>query len=73
MTKHITPGSAPLNLNDFRKVGGYSSVHKALKEMSPADITGLVKASNLLGRFEALTNPVISAGDISFRALCTLL
>jgi len=50
LTKHITPGSAPLNLNDFRKVGGYSSVHKALKEMSPADITGLVKASNLLGR-----------------------
>ena len=50
LTKHINPGSAPLNLKDFRKVGGYSSINKALKEMSPADITGLVKASNLLGR-----------------------
>jgi NADH-quinone oxidoreductase subunit F len=50
LTKHINPGSAPLNLKDFMKVGGYSSINKALKEMSPAEITGLVKASNLLGR-----------------------
>ena len=50
LTKHIKPGSPPLNLKDFRKVGGYNGVHKALKEMSPPDVTGLVKASNLLGR-----------------------
>jgi NADH-quinone oxidoreductase subunit F len=50
LTKHIKPGSTPLNLTDFSKAGGYGGLHKALKEMSPADITGLVKASNLLGR-----------------------
>ena len=50
LTKHIKPGSAPLNLNDYRKVGGYSNVQKALKNMAPAEVTSLVKASNLLGR-----------------------
>ncbi len=50
LTKHIKPGSPPLDLKDYRKVGGYENVHKALKTMSPAEITSLVKASNLLGR-----------------------
>ena len=50
LTKHITPGSPPLNLNDYKKAGGYAGTLKALKEMSPSDVTNLVKASNLLGR-----------------------
>jgi NADH-quinone oxidoreductase subunit F len=50
LTKHIKPGSAPLNLKDYREVGGYDNAFKALKKMTPGEITSLVKASNLLGR-----------------------
>jgi NADH-quinone oxidoreductase subunit F len=50
LTKHIRPGTPPLNLTEYIRVGGYDSVGKALKEMAPADVTSLVKASNLLGR-----------------------
>ena len=50
LTKHIRPGVVPLNLEEYRKVGGYESVIKALKTMVPAEVTNLVKSSNLLGR-----------------------
>ena len=50
LTKHIRPGVAPLNLEEYRKVGGYASVIKAFKTMVPAEVTNLVKSSNLLGR-----------------------
>lgn len=50
LTKHIKPGAPPPNLVDYQKNGGYNAVHKVLKEMSPGDVTNLVKASNLLGR-----------------------
>jgi NADH-quinone oxidoreductase subunit F len=50
LTKHIKPGSPPLNLKDYLKTGGYNGTYKALKEMAPAEVTSLVKASNLLGR-----------------------
>ena len=50
LTKHIIPGNASLNMKDYRKVGGYENVHKALKNMTPGEVTSLVKASNLLGR-----------------------
>ena len=38
------------NLKDYRKVGGYSGLHKVLKNMAPGEVTNIVKASNLLGR-----------------------
>jgi NADH-quinone oxidoreductase subunit F len=50
LTEHIKPDSAILNLENFRQAGGYGSLHKALKKMVPAEVTSLVKASNLLGR-----------------------
>jgi NADH-quinone oxidoreductase subunit F len=50
LTKLIIPGNASLNLTEYRKKGGYESVHKALKNMTPEDVISLVKASNLLGR-----------------------
>ena len=50
LTKHIIPGSSPLSLKEYLKAGGYGSTHKAMKEMTPAEVTNLVKASNLLGR-----------------------
>ena len=50
LTKHIIPSGTPLNLKDYRKAGGYSGTEKALKKMTPAEVTDLIKASNLLGR-----------------------
>lgn len=50
MTKHIIPGSPPLDLKAYRQAGGYAGVEKALQGMSPADVTNVIKASNLLGR-----------------------
>jgi NADH-quinone oxidoreductase subunit F len=50
LTKNIKPGSPAHDLEAYRKAGGYNSLRKALKSMTPAEITTLVKASNLLGR-----------------------
>jgi NADH-quinone oxidoreductase subunit F len=50
LTKHINPGSPPLNLKDYVKAGGYSSLHKALTEMTPDEVKKVVLDSNLLGR-----------------------
>jgi NADH-quinone oxidoreductase subunit F len=50
LTKHIKPGSDAYNLEEYRRVGGYSGINKALKIMTPDEIKNLVKASNLLGR-----------------------
>jgi NADH-quinone oxidoreductase subunit F len=50
LTQHINPESAPLSLKEYQQVGGYAGTVKALKEMTPAEVTNLVKASNLLGR-----------------------
>ncbi len=50
LTQHIHSESSPLNLKEYQQVGGYAGVQKALKEMTPAEITNLVKTSNLLGR-----------------------
>lgn len=50
LTKHIRTGQLPLTLKEYESVGGYKSVHKALKEMMPDQIISEVKSSNLLGR-----------------------
>jgi NADH-quinone oxidoreductase subunit F len=50
LTRHIKKDSAAFNLEDYRKAGGYGGLRKALKNMTPGEVTGLVKASNLLGR-----------------------
>jgi NADH-quinone oxidoreductase subunit F len=50
LTKHIKPGSPAHDLEGYIKTGGYNSLRKALKSMTPAEITNLVKSSNLLGR-----------------------
>jgi len=50
LTKNIKPGSDPLNFKGYQKAGGYQSTYKVLKEMTPAQVTDLIKASNLLGR-----------------------
>jgi NADH-quinone oxidoreductase subunit F len=50
LTKHIKPGSNPPGIKEYVKADGYSGVDKALKGMSPGEITGLVKSSGLMGR-----------------------
>jgi NADH-quinone oxidoreductase subunit F len=50
LTEHITPGGLPLGLSEYENTGGYRGIHKALKEMTPSDVIGLVKTSNLTGR-----------------------
>ena len=50
LTQYIKPGSLAFNLDDYKKTGGYEGLRKALKNMTPGEVTGNVKASNLLGR-----------------------
>lgn len=50
LTQHIKKGEEPLSLNEYEKVGGYRSVKKALKEMSPKEVQEIVKDSELKGR-----------------------
>jgi NADH-quinone oxidoreductase subunit F len=50
LTQHIKQGSVAYNLEEYRQAGGYGSLKKALKNMTPGEVTNLVKASNLLGR-----------------------
>lgn len=50
MTEHIKRGSPPPGFKEYFQEGGYNGTLKALKEMSPEEVTNLIKASNLLGR-----------------------
>jgi NADH-quinone oxidoreductase subunit F len=49
LTEHVRPG-APLDFAAYRKVGGYAAVERALREMSPAEVQGVVTDSRLRGR-----------------------
>lgn len=40
----------PTSLQDYRAQGGMAALHKALREMTPAQVIAEVKASKLLGR-----------------------
>jgi NADH-quinone oxidoreductase subunit F len=50
LTEHIRADHQPMTLKEYEKVGGYQSVRKALKEMTPKAVTDLVKESKLKGR-----------------------
>jgi NADH-quinone oxidoreductase subunit F len=50
LTKHIQPGKEPADFATYAKAGGYAGVDKALKHMTPDEVTNLVKDSNLQGR-----------------------
>jgi NADH-quinone oxidoreductase subunit F len=50
LTKYINPDRPPLGFKEYENAGGYRGIHKALKEMAPSEIIGMVKNSNLLGR-----------------------
>ena len=42
--------AAPLDLGGYKAQEGYAALRKALKELQPADVTRLVKESDLRGR-----------------------
>jgi NADH-quinone oxidoreductase subunit F len=50
LTQHIRADKRPLSLKEYEQVGGYESVRKILKGMTPKSVTDLVKESNLKGR-----------------------
>jgi NADH-quinone oxidoreductase subunit F len=50
LTEHIDLHRSPPVLLEYENAGGYRGMHKALKEMTPSDIIGLVKNSGLTGR-----------------------
>src|SRR5919106_2425773 len=50
LTKNIRPGEEPLDLKAYERAGGYQAVRKALRTMTPQEVTELMKASNLRGR-----------------------
>ena len=49
LTQNIDLKRGPLSLQEYERAGGYASLHKALKQMTPQEITKLVTDSNLKG------------------------
>lgn len=50
LTKYIPKDGGALNIQGYEDMGGYQALRKALKQLSPADVTNEVKNSNLRGR-----------------------
>src|SRR5919108_3866887 len=50
LTQNIRPGQASLSLREYERAGGYQAVRKALRHMTPTEVTDEVKAANLRGR-----------------------
>jgi NADH-quinone oxidoreductase subunit F len=50
LTQHIYSDRPPLDLQEYERVGGYASVRKVLKDMSPQEVQKLVQDSTLKGR-----------------------
>lgn len=50
LTYRVRQGQSPLNLKEYEALDGYVAVKKAIKEMTPAEVQGVVKDANLRGR-----------------------
>ena len=50
LTQNIRPGEEPLDLKAYEEAGGYQAVRRALRDLAPAEVTEMVKESNLRGR-----------------------
>ena len=50
LTKNIKPDRQPISMEEYKITGGYEAVTKALKTLTPSEVTDLVKKSNLKGR-----------------------
>lgn len=49
LTKNIQPDREPLDLKEYEKAGGYQAVRKALKTMTPKEVTQTIMDSGLRG------------------------
>jgi NADH-quinone oxidoreductase subunit F len=50
LTRNIQPDRVPLDIKAVERAGGYQGLRRALKEMTPAEVTETVKQSDLKGR-----------------------
>lgn len=50
LTQHIHPGEEPPDILEYERLGGYQGARKALVDMTPSEIIGVVKDSTLRGR-----------------------
>jgi len=50
LTQALRADGAPLDIDEYERAGGYRALRTALRELQPAALTAMVKASNLLGR-----------------------
>src|SRR5215475_8594265 len=50
LTKNIRADREPPGLKEYERAGGYRSVRRSLRSLSPQEVTELVKNSNLRGR-----------------------
>ena len=50
LTANIRPGKPPFTLKEYEQAGGYQAVRKVLSQLTPGEVTALVKESNLRGR-----------------------
>lgn len=50
LTNNIQPDRIPLDIKAIERAGGYKGLRRALKDMTPADVTDIVKGSDLKGR-----------------------
>lgn len=50
LTRNIVAGEEPLSLRAYERAGGYQAALKALRDMTPQEVTEEVKAANLRGR-----------------------
>lgn len=50
LTANIPPDGTALDLKGYEATGGYLALRKAFADLSPADVTAVVKDSNLKGR-----------------------
>lgn len=50
LTRNIQPDRVPLDIKAVKRAGGYEALRKALKSMTPAEVTDTVKRSDLKGR-----------------------
>ena len=49
LTKNIRPGEAPLDLTAYAQAGGYQALRKALRGMTPSEVTEVVKGAKPWG------------------------
>lgn len=50
LTKNVRPDEEPLDLARYERAGGYQAMRKALKDLTPGDVTKMIKDSKLRGR-----------------------